>query len=58
MQHRDKIIIQKILSEIDIGIGMMGKEKLDAFDGSDKTQFRRDGIRLSQKAGTKPGKQR
>lgn len=36
MQHRDKIIIQKILSEIDIGIGMMGKEKLDAFLADEK----------------------
>lgn len=36
MQHRDKIIIQKILSEIDIGIGMMGKEELDAFLDDEK----------------------
>lgn len=31
MLHRDKIIIQKIISEIDVGIDMMGKEELDDF---------------------------
>lgn len=31
MQHRDKVIIRKILSEIDIGIDMLGKEKLRDF---------------------------
>lgn len=36
MLHRDKIIIQKILSEIDIGIDMMGKEKLDGFLADEK----------------------
>lgn len=36
MQHRDKIIIQKIISEIDIGIEMMGDEKLDVFLADEK----------------------
>ncbi|MBD5458020.1 MAG: DUF86 domain-containing protein [Lachnospiraceae bacterium] len=31
MLHRDKVIIQKVLSEIDIGMDMMGKENLDDF---------------------------
>ena len=31
MLHRDRIIIQKILSEIDVGIDMMGKAELNAF---------------------------
>lgn len=36
MQHRDRTIIQKILSEIDIGIDMMGDEGLDAFLSDEK----------------------
>lgn len=36
MQHRDRTIIQKILSEIDIGIAMMGDEGLDAFLSDEK----------------------
>lgn len=36
MLHRDKIIIQKIVSEIDIGIDMMGKEKLEDFLADEK----------------------
>lgn len=31
MLHRDQIIIQKILSEIDVGIDMMGNAELNAF---------------------------
>ena len=30
MQHRDKVIIQKIISEIDIGVEMRGNEKVVA----------------------------
>lgn len=36
MQHRDRTIIQKILSEIDIGIAMVGDEELDAFLSDEK----------------------
>lgn len=36
MLHRDKIIIQKIISEIDIGIDMMGRETLDDFLNDEK----------------------
>lgn len=46
MQHKDKIIIQKILSEIDIGIGMMGKEELDPFLAG-KKHYRRNAQRIS-----------
>lgn len=31
MLHRDEIIIKKILSEIDIGIEMMGSEQFGRF---------------------------
>ena len=31
MQHRDKIILQKIISEIDIGVEMVGKTGLEDF---------------------------
>lgn len=31
MQHRDRVIIQKIISEIDIGMDMLGKENLEDF---------------------------
>lgn len=33
MQHRDKVIIQKIISEIDIGVEVMGNEKMNFFCG-------------------------
>lgn len=36
MQHRDKVIIQKIISEIDIGVEMMGNEKMDVFLADEK----------------------
>lgn len=36
MLHRDKVIIQKVLSEIDIGMDMMGKENLDDFLADEK----------------------
>lgn len=36
MLHRDKIIIQKILSEIDIGIEMMGEDSLENFLADEK----------------------
>jgi len=31
MQHRDKVILQKILSEIDVGTQMLGSTALEAF---------------------------
>lgn len=31
MQHRDKIIIQKVISEIDIGLEILGSITLEAF---------------------------
>lgn len=31
MQHRDKVILQKIISEIDIGTQLLGKNSLDDF---------------------------
>lgn len=31
MQHRDKIIIQKVISEIDIGLEILGDITLEAF---------------------------
>ena len=31
MQHRDKIILQKIVSEIDVGIDMLGNKELGTF---------------------------
>lgn len=31
MQHRDKIIIQKVISEIDIGLSMLGDSALEVF---------------------------
>lgn len=31
MQHRDKIIIQKVISEIDIGLEILGNITLEAF---------------------------
>lgn len=36
MLHRDKVIIQKVLSEIDIGMDMMGKVNLDDFLADEK----------------------
>ncbi|MCM1191586.1 MAG: hypothetical protein NC123_16095 [Butyrivibrio sp.] len=36
MPHRDRIIIQKILSEIDIGIDMVGEEELKGFLSDEK----------------------
>ena len=31
MQHRDRVIIQKVISEIDIGLDMLGDTALDDF---------------------------
>ena len=31
MQHRDKVVLQKIISEIDIGIEMLGETGLEEF---------------------------
>ena len=31
MQHRDEIIIKKVLSEIEIGLEMLGDTDLEAF---------------------------
>ncbi len=31
MQHRDKVILQKIISEIDVGVQMLGENSLEAF---------------------------
>jgi hypothetical protein len=31
MQHRDKIILQKVISEIDIGFQMLGDAALEEF---------------------------
>ena len=31
MQHRDKIVLQKIISEIDVGIQMLGDNTLESF---------------------------
>ena len=31
MQHRDEIIIKKVISEINIGLGMLGDTDLDEF---------------------------
>lgn len=36
MLHRDQIIIQKILSEIDVGIDMMDKAELNVFLADEK----------------------
>lgn len=36
MLHRDQIIIQKILSEIDVGMDMMGKTELNDFLADEK----------------------
>lgn len=36
MSHRDQIIMQKILSEIDVGIDMMGKAELKDFLADEK----------------------
>ena len=36
MLHRDQIIIQKILSEIDVGMDMMGKTELKDFLADEK----------------------
>ena len=36
MQHRDKIILQKILSEIDIAFEMLGNTELDEFLSDEK----------------------
>lgn len=32
MQHRDNIILQKIISELEIGLEMLGDLTLDEFD--------------------------
>ena len=31
MQHRDEIIIKKVISEINIGLEMLGETELEAF---------------------------
>ncbi|SFH68341.1 Uncharacterized conserved protein, contains HEPN domain [Selenomonas ruminantium] len=31
MQHRDKIVLQKIISEIDVGTQLLGNNSLEAF---------------------------
>lgn len=31
MQHRDKIVLQKVISEIDIGTGLLGDATLSEF---------------------------
>lgn len=31
MQHRDKIIIQKVISEIDVGVDMLGDASVEDF---------------------------
>ena len=31
MQHRDKVVLQKIISEIDVGMQMLGDNSLAAF---------------------------
>ena len=31
MQHRDKVVLQKIISEIDVGMQMLGENSLAAF---------------------------
>lgn len=36
MQHRDRTIIQKIISEIDIGIDMMGNDEIEKFLADEK----------------------
>ena len=36
MQHRDKIVIQKVLSEIKIGLDMLGTASLDEFISDEK----------------------
>lgn len=36
MQHRDKIILQKIVSEINIGLEMIGNSTLEEFLGDEK----------------------
>ena len=36
MQHRDKIVIQKVLSEIKIGLDMLGTSSLDEFISDEK----------------------
>lgn len=36
MQHRDRAIIQKIISEIDIGIDMMGNDEIEKFLADEK----------------------
>lgn len=38
MQHRDRVIIRKILSEIDIGLEIVGEEELDGFLADEKTK--------------------
>ncbi len=44
MQHRDKIILQKIVEEIDMGTKLLGDASLDAFL-QDEMQKRAIGIR-------------
>ena len=36
MQHRDEIIIKKVISEIEIGLEMLGDTDLDAFLSDEK----------------------
>lgn len=36
MQHRDKIIIQKVISEIDVGIDMLGNTSVEDFIKDEK----------------------
>ena len=36
MQHRDKIILQKVISEIDIGFQMLGDAALEEFSSDEK----------------------
>lgn len=36
MQHRDKIILQKVISEIDIGFQMLGDASLEEFSSDEK----------------------
>ncbi|MDO4545933.1 MAG: DUF86 domain-containing protein [Bacillota bacterium] len=35
MQHRDKITLQKIISELELGIEMLGNKSLDEFLGNE-----------------------
>ena len=50
MQHRDEIIIKKVISEIEIGLEMLGDTELDAFLSDEKLKrriIRASGTRIS-----------